>query len=503
MPYNPLSKIVTSPVSIGDVQQAMSDYRYNDIGNLCTSDKINHMAKYHPLKPTGFPRHHLTPYEREQRNYGWSDTYVEGVALLLDPWPQSLSNLPQFELKRKDDSRPWIYYNLWDFAEDAQYGYYHSAPKQILYSCEGTALANDVVNPASGGARFMILQDLVDSAISGKLLSWNNRTLVDSGLHRVISADQKECSIYPEDLVFHSPGTGFDHYIYDHNSYLCVVIQDLNRIGEQGSYQILDAARALGYPSTLEEAQEMLFVDLSNAFVQYSNHNYVAILCVHARDQILQGNEITYKDIFIPIQGSAEHPTVIPFTDILPREGYDYQAVGFSPVMTPPAPGLIVVFRSNLTVTSRDSDVYIRMRVKNHTGVPSGADAETSLKWKLNIRFRGNLYDKNGYNYYVDETYSLPFEDYYPTTQQFLSLPDGQLVPVTFKIPSDRKLFRTRTITDPLDPRYGTRIVPVSGTLNVISCEVTFNGAVLNEMPDQPSMSVTVNDPSNENEGHV
>ena len=491
MPYNPLSQIVTSPVSIGDVQQAMSDYRYDDIGGLCLSDKLNHMAKYHPLKPTGFPRHHLTPYERQQRNYGWTDTYVEGVAFIFGDTSQSQSlsgpNLPSFKLKRKNDAAPWLYYFLWDFVEDAQYGYYHNAPKQIIYSCEGTALVNDIVNPAGGGARFMIIQDLVDSAISGKLLSWNNRTLVDTGLYRFISADQKACSIYPEDLVFHSPGTGIDHYFYDHKCYLCVVIQDLDRLGVQGSFQILDAARALGYPSTLEEAQEMLFVDLSNAFTQYPNHDYAAALCVHARDGILQGNEITYRDIFIPIQSSDEHPTIVPFTDILPREGYDYLAIGMSSHNTPRS-----VFQPNLTVSSRDSDIYIRMNIKNHTGVLSGTDTVTGPKWKLNIRFQGTLYNVSGSSCSIDETYSLPFEDYYPTTQQFLSLPDGQYVSVAFKVPSDSKLFRERTIIDPQHPGQARIFIPESGTLDVLSCELEYDGNSLNALPNQPNMSVTL-----------
>ena len=486
MPYDSITKILTSPVGIGDVQQAMSDYRYNDIGNLCTSDKLNHMAKYHPLKPTGFPIHHLTPYERSQRNYGWINTYVEGVASLLDPWPQSPSNLPQFELKRSDDSTPWLYYNLWDFAEDSQYGYYHSAPKRILYSCEGTALVNDIVNPASGGARFMIMQDLVNSAISGKVLDWNNKTLVDTGFQRGIYADQKACSIYPEDLVFHSPGTGADHYIYDQQCRLCVVILDITAPGViQGQYQIYNAARVLGYPSTLAEAQEMLYVDLSNANIPDSSHDYAAVLCVHARDEILQGNVITYKDIFIPIQGSAEHPTVVPFDMIYPQDGYDYLAIGMSIHNTPRS-----AFLQNLTVTSRDNDIYIKMNIKNHTGVLSGSDAVTGPKWKLNIRFRGELYDANGYNYLVDETYSLPFDEYYPTTSQFLSLPDGVNVSVAFKIPSDSKLFRVRT-----NPATGTDFVPMSGTLDVYSCVLKFDDYSLNALPNQPSMTVTLNVP--------
>ena len=489
MPYDSITKILTSPVGIGDVQQAMSDYRYSDIGNLCTSDKLNHMAKYHPLKPTGFPIHHLTPYERSQRNYGWKETYVEGVALLLDPWPQSLSNLPQFELKRKDDANPWLYYNLWDFAEDAQYGYYHEAPKRILYSCEGTSLVIDMVNPASGGARFMILQDRVNSAISGKLLSWNNRSLVDTGFTRTISANQKACSIYPEDLVFHSPGTGVNHSIYDQNCHLCVVILDITAPGViQGSYQIFDAARVLGYPSTLEEAQEMLYVDLSNANIPDSSHDYAAVLCVHARDEILQGNAITYKDIFIPIQGSSEHPTVVPFDILYPQQGYDYLAIGMSIHNTPRS-----AFLHNLTVRSRDNDIYIKEFIKNHTGVLSGTDTITGPKWKLNIRFRGYLYDANGYSYLVDETYSLPFDEYYPTTSQFLSLPNGETVSVAFKIPSDSKLFRVRT-----NPITGTNFVPVSGTLDVYSCVLKFDDYNLNALPNQPSMTVTLDDPSSE-----
>lgn len=483
MPYDSITKILTSPVGIGDVQQAMSDYRYDDIGGLCLSDKLNHMAKYHPLKPTAFPIIHMPLSERQQRNYGWTNTYVEGVASLLDPWPQSPSNLPQFELKRSDDSTPWLYHTLWDFAEDARYGYYHEAPKRILYSCEGTSLVVDMVNPASGGARFMIIQDLVDySAISGKVLNWNNRVLVDTGFTRWITADQKACSIYPEDLVFHSPGTGVNHSIYDQSCRLCVVILDITSPGVvQGSYQIFDAARVLGYPSTLEEAQEMLYVDLSAAEIPDSSHDYAAVLCVHARDEILQGNAITYKDIFIPIQGSSEHPTVVPFDMIYPQDGYDYLAIGLSVNNSS-------ITAPNLTVRSRDSDIHIRMTIKNHTGVLSGTDAVTGPKWKLNIRFRGELYDANGYNYIVDETYSLPFEEYYPTTQQFLSLPDNENVAVAFKIPSDSKLFRVRT-----NPATGTDFVPVIGTLDVFSCELKFDNYSLNALPNQPSMSVALN----------
>lgn len=160
MAYDSNFGIVTRPVGIGDVMQALGSDR-SDLATLCSSQFINPMAKFKPVRYSKIAA--LTDAERASTRYGMDNI------------------VPSFTASDTNPSVTWGYNRVrvntdWSRLSDFE-GYFHKASVPFAFSVSG-ALADGVgITLYVDSAAATYYQDYEDS--SSKWDSDKNLTLTD------------------------------------------------------------------------------------------------------------------------------------------------------------------------------------------------------------------------------------------------------------------------------------------------------------------------------------
>lgn len=139
MSYNSTTKVITAPVSIHDVQQALNEST-TDLGYLCKSNKINIWSRNKPIRFDKITP--VTDAERLRVNYGIkSPTLGRGLIYLgslVKAALQGTGNIWEYEYPRGNYNGTHEWFRLSDFA-----GYKHNAQRPFSTAINGTGIPRE------------------------------------------------------------------------------------------------------------------------------------------------------------------------------------------------------------------------------------------------------------------------------------------------------------------------------------------------------------------------
>ena len=356
MGYNSNTQVITLPITMGDIADALKEDSL-DLGTLCDSRAVRGFAKWKPIADENVGN--LTDERIKALNYGWTIPAVTVV-----------SSLRQESSKW---SRKWPkvgYYRMTDFA-----GYYADAPDEVLSQCVGESIAINSMNPFAGSIAFYFFN------ASGHL---KDRQKTENGLTTLPygrSADQLYRSVGLEELK-----TDNGYSLYKEGAQLGVVFLATNA----GTFDS-PLAEVWCDPLTIVESGDnaelvkMYRKELVDVVLPSGESR--AVFCLRIpTDELSDGGlgsilptEQSYR--YVRVQDVAGYPSMIPVT-VSGAEKMQYTIAGLATSYTSAS------WVSSLN--TKGSVAYVKVTVTNKSGITITNTAAFQQRWNALSRIQGN-----------------------------------------------------------------------------------------------------------------
>lgn len=337
MAYDRTTQIITAPVDMGDIANALGVDSL-DLGTLADNRTIKGFARY---KSVGSKTHGiLTDADIQELNFGWTIPAVEAYALRSSSakW-----------------SRNWPiegYYRQLDFD-----GYYRGAPDEVFSQCIGESMVFNVMNPFPGYMAFYFFNR------SGYLADREKTPFGLTTLPAGRSEYQLTHCVGIEDLAV--KGAAVNSYtFYEDEATLGVMFFDPS-VGSLSS-PIAQAwcddplVRTLGTSYDDAELVKMYRKDLID--VELPSGELEAVFCLRfptgQTSDLIGGVQTTYR--YIRVQDVEGYPAVVPVT-VSGAEKMLYVVDGMASSESSTA-------WSN-TLSGKYDIVYVKVSVTNNSGI--------------------------------------------------------------------------------------------------------------------------------------